>query len=88
MALMVVTWLFSVWTQLLLATSWLLTTPISVCGISYTSKNYLKWWAIQLVIHSTVDTWINYGQGRGMHLPNKNALLAKLYQTDATSIMG
>ena len=22
-------------------------------GIGYTSKNYLKWWAIQLVIHST-----------------------------------
>ena len=28
----------------------------SARGIGYTSKNNLKWWAIQLAIHSTVDT--------------------------------
>ena len=36
-------------------TLWLYHTPYkSACGIGHANKNYLKWWAIQLVIHSTV----------------------------------
>ena len=39
----------------------LLTLPLysSASGIDYTSKNYLKWQAIQLAIQCTADT-VNY----------------------------
>ena len=30
------------------------------CGIGYASKSYLKWWIIQLAIHSTVSIQIGY----------------------------
>ena len=55
--------LLSVLMQLLSATSWLPTTPTlhpykSACGISYARKNYLKWQAIQLAIHSSVGEQI------------------------------
>ena len=38
----------------------------SDCGIGYTSKrNYLKWWAIQLAIHSTVAVYIEEPKNHG-----------------------
>ena len=44
-----VIWLFSVWIQPLPTASWFSSTPHPPV------KNYLKWWAIQLAIHSTVS---------------------------------
>ena len=32
----------------------------SASGIDYPSKKYLKWWAIQLAIHSIVGVYIEY----------------------------
>ena len=33
----------------------------SICGISYMPvKSYLKWWEIQLAIHSTVGPQVDY----------------------------
>ena len=34
----------------------------NACGIGYARKNYLKWWVIQLAIHSTVDVQMHYEQ--------------------------
>ena len=64
---MVAIWLVSVKTQALPTTSWLHAHPPlppyrSASGIGYTSKNYLKWWEIQLAIHPIVDEQIDYKQ--------------------------
>ena len=57
-------WLFLVKMQPQPSTSWLLTLPPcrSASGIIYPSKNYLKWRAIQLAIHSIVGAQIKYKQ--------------------------
>ena len=49
-------WLFSVFTWRLPTLHGSTPSLRSACGIDYASKNtsYLKWWEIQLVIHSTV----------------------------------
>ena len=60
MATMDAIWLVLVNTEPLPTTSWLPAHPPlpsyrSASGIGYASKNYLKWWEIQLAIHSIVD---------------------------------
>ena len=57
-------WLFSVQTYPLPATSGLPITPTlhlyrSACGIGVARKNYLKWQAIQLAIHSTAGVYVD-----------------------------
>ena len=56
-------WLFLVKTQLLPATSWLPAHPAGMLVVlTIPVKNYLKWRAIQLAIHSTIGAWVEYKQ--------------------------